>query len=182
MQHLNSHHRSITTLCGEDIVFLATDINLKGAVDWVMIQSCYHKHFLLVLEKQELKSGSQKFFAIVQLIGSPKEAEKFKYKLELSSCLDGKTKKLHWEATPKSILEGIQCTILNYNCLVFDAKTAKHFLSPIHNDQDGLGSGTEGENLAINVTITQGEGSDELQTMNASNALPPQLELAKLNI
>ena len=53
MPHLVQVHRSITTLHGEDIVFLATDINLPGAVDWVMMQSCYGHHFMLVLEKQE---------------------------------------------------------------------------------------------------------------------------------
>ena len=37
MSHLMHAHKSITTLQGEDIVFLATDINLPGAVDWVMM-------------------------------------------------------------------------------------------------------------------------------------------------
>jgi len=46
MQHLMQAHKSITTLQGEDIVFLATDINLPGAVDWVMMQSCFGHHFM----------------------------------------------------------------------------------------------------------------------------------------
>jgi len=50
MSHLMQVHKSITTLQGEDIVFLATDINLPGAVDWVMVQSCFGHHFMLVLE------------------------------------------------------------------------------------------------------------------------------------
>lgn len=65
---------------GEDIVFLATDINLPGAVDWVMMQSCFRHHFMLVLEKQEKFEGHQQFFAIVQLIGSRKQAENFAYR------------------------------------------------------------------------------------------------------
>jgi E3 ubiquitin-protein ligase SIAH1 len=64
---------------GEDIVFLATDINLPGAVDWVMMQSCFGHNFMLVLEKQE-KNGGEQFFAIVQLIGSRKQTEKFAYR------------------------------------------------------------------------------------------------------
>lgn len=48
MAHLNQSHKTITTLQGEDIVFLATDINLAGAVDWVMMQSCFGHHFMLV--------------------------------------------------------------------------------------------------------------------------------------
>ena len=46
MAHLMQVHKSITTLQGEDIVFLATDINLPGAVDWVMMQSCFGQHFM----------------------------------------------------------------------------------------------------------------------------------------
>lgn len=155
MPHLSEHHKSITTLRGEDIVFLATDINLKGAVDWVMIQSCFNHHFLLVLEKQELKNGQQQFFAVVQLIGSQKEAEKFKYKLELSSNTAGQIKRLQWEAAPRSILDGIQVPISTYDCLVFDARMAQHFLSPIRKDKDNPQNCGEnlGENLGINVTI-----------------------------
>lgn len=67
-------------ILGEDIVFLATDINLPGAVDWVMMQSCFGHNFMLVLEKQEKFDGHQQFFAIVQLIGSRKQAENFAYR------------------------------------------------------------------------------------------------------
>ena len=98
MAHLMQVHKSITTLQGEDIVFLATDINLPGidlnstrisfltpcchagAVDWVMMQSCFGHHFMLVLEKQEKFDGHQQFFAIVQLIGTRKQAENFAYR------------------------------------------------------------------------------------------------------
>lgn len=157
MPHLSEHHKSITTLSGEDIVFLATDINLKGAVDWVMIQSCFNHHFLLVLEKQELKTGQQQFSAVVQMIGSQHEAEKFRYKMELVSNVSHQFRRLHWEATPRSILDGIQQAITNYDCLVFDARMAQHFLSPIQKDKDNNGNSSnaenQGENLAINVTI-----------------------------
>ena len=60
---------------------MATDINLPGAVDWVMMQSCFGHHFMLVLEKQEKYDGLQQFFAIVQLIGTRKQAESFAYRL-----------------------------------------------------------------------------------------------------
>jgi E3 ubiquitin-protein ligase SIAH1 len=84
MAHLMKMHKSITTLQGEDIVFLATDINLPGAVDWVMMQSCFGAYFMLVLEKQDKQEQSgqsyQMFYAIVQLIGTKKEAENFVYR------------------------------------------------------------------------------------------------------
>jgi len=133
MSHLWLAHKSITTLQGEDIVFLATDITLPGAVDWVMMQSCFGHHFMLVLEKQE-----QQFFAIVQLIGSRQQAEKFVYRLELN----GSKRRLTWESTPKSIHEGIQQAILLSDCLVFDGATALLF--------------SENGNLAINVTVSLG--------------------------
>ncbi|PIO57475.1 hypothetical protein TELCIR_21111, partial [Teladorsagia circumcincta] len=70
----------------EDIVFLATDINLPGAVDWVMMQSCFGYNFMLVLEKQEkFDHGQQVFYAVVQLIGAKKEADNFMYRYKCSS-------------------------------------------------------------------------------------------------
>ena len=65
---------------GEDIVFLATDITLPGAVDWVMMQSCFGHYFMLVLEKQERVPPDQFFFALVLLIGTKKQADQFVYK------------------------------------------------------------------------------------------------------
>ena len=68
VDHLLTAHKTITTLHGEDIVFLATDIHLPGAVDWVMMQCCYDYYFILVLEKQEKHEGHQQFFVVVQII------------------------------------------------------------------------------------------------------------------
>ncbi|KFM63131.1 E3 ubiquitin-protein ligase SIAH1-like [Stegodyphus dumicola] len=136
MPHLMHSHKSITTLQGEDIVFLATDINLPGAVDWVMMQSCFGHHFMLVLEKQEKVDGHQQFYAIVQLIGSRKQAENFIYRLELYSH----RRRLTWEATPRSILEGVTPAIMSSDCLVFDTNIAQIF--------------ADNGNLGINVTIS----------------------------
>lgn len=136
MTHLMQVHKSITTLQGEDIVFLATDINLPGAVDWVMMQSCFGHHFMLVLEKQEKFDGHQQFFAIVQLIGTRKQAENFAYRLELN----GQRRRLTWEATPRSIHEGVSSAIMNSDCLVFDTSIAQLF--------------ADNGNLGINVTIS----------------------------
>lgn len=129
-------HKSITTLHGEDIVFLATDINLPGAVDWVMMQSCYGSHFMLVLEKQEKDNGVHMFYAVVQLVGSRKQAESFMYRLELST----NRRRLCWESTPHSVHDGILQAINQSDCLKFDTTTAELF--------------AENGNLGINVTIT----------------------------
>ncbi|XP_069053491.1 E3 ubiquitin-protein ligase SIAH2 isoform X3 [Lepisosteus oculatus] len=136
MPHLMHAHKSITTLQGEDIVFLATDINLPGAVDWVMMQSCFGHHFMLVLEKQEKYEGHQQFFAIVLLIGTRKQAESFAYRLELN----GHRRRLTWEATPRSIHDGVAAAIMNSDCLAFDTAIAHLF--------------ADSGNLGINVTIS----------------------------
>lgn len=136
MPHLMTTHKSITNLQGEDIVFLATDITLPGAVDWVMMQSCFGHHFMLVLEKQEKYDGHQQFFAIVQLIGTRKQADNFAYRLELN----GPKRRLTWEATPRSIHEGVSSAITKSDCLVFDSAIAHMF--------------AENGNLGINVTVS----------------------------
>ncbi|XP_038001708.1 E3 ubiquitin-protein ligase SIAH2 [Motacilla alba alba] len=136
MSHLMHAHKSITTLQGEDIIFLATDINLPGAVDWVMMQSCFGHHFMLVLKKQEKCEGHQQFFATVLLIGTRKQAENFQYRLELH----GSCHRLTWEASPCSIHDGVHVAIRNSNCLVFDTATAHLF--------------ADNGNLGINVTIS----------------------------
>ncbi|XP_043847525.1 E3 ubiquitin-protein ligase SIAH2-like [Dromiciops gliroides] len=123
MSHLMHAHKSITTLQGENIIFLATDINLSGAINWVMMQSCFGHHFRLVLEKQEKYKGHQQVFAIMLLIGTQKQAENFAYKLELN-C---NQQRLTWEAKPCSIHDGAATTILKYDCLVFDTATAHLF-------------------------------------------------------
>lgn len=78
----------MSDVLGEDIVFLATDINLPGAVDWVMMQTCFGHHFMLVLEKQEKSEGNQLFYTIVQLIGTRKQAESFAYRCVYSCTFD----------------------------------------------------------------------------------------------
>ncbi|XP_004612510.1 E3 ubiquitin-protein ligase SIAH1-like [Sorex araneus] len=133
--HLTDQHKSIITLEGDDIVFLAADINIPGAIDWVMMQSCFGFNFMLVLEKKEKHNGYEEFIAIVQLIGSSKDAKKFTYRLELN----GHRRRLSWEGVPTSINDEIPTVRNNGDCLIFDASLAQHF--------------TENGNLSINVTI-----------------------------
>ncbi|CAI4229483.1 unnamed protein product [Auanema sp. JU1783] len=148
MDHLKKIHKSITTLQGEDIVFLATDINLPGAVDWVMMQSCFGYNFMLVLEKQDRDQGQQMFYAVVQLIGAKKEAELFMYRLELSTM----RRRLAWEATPRSIHEGVAQAIQQSDCLAFDTSTAQLF--------------AENGNLGINVTISMASADPVMLSSN----------------
>nr|XP_032816225.1 E3 ubiquitin-protein ligase SIAH2-like [Petromyzon marinus] len=50
--HLQAAHDTIGTLQGEDIVFLASGVDLPGSASWAMMQSCLGQVFLLVLEKE----------------------------------------------------------------------------------------------------------------------------------
>ena len=91
---------------------------------------------MLVLEKQEKHENYPQFFAVVQLIGTRRQAERFVYKLELN----GQRRRLTWEATPRSIHDGVQQAITSSDCLVFDTHTAQLF--------------ADSGNLGINVTIS----------------------------
>ncbi len=66
--HWNFEYWTATLNQGEDIVFLFTDINQPGMVDWVMMQSCFGFLFMLELEKREKCGGHQPFFTILQHI------------------------------------------------------------------------------------------------------------------
>ena len=58
------------------------------------------------------------------------------YRLELN----GHRRRLTWEATPRSIHEGVSSAIMNSDCLVFDTSIAQLF--------------ADNGNLGINVTIS----------------------------
>ncbi|CAN9501198.1 unnamed protein product [Ophioblennius macclurei] len=135
--HLRHSHKSITAVQGEDVVFLASNIGLCGAVDWLMLQSCFSENFLLVLEKQQHLEGHQQFFAVVLLVGTREQADAFAYRLQLSG---GRRRRLTWEAAPRSIHDGVAAAIDDGDCLAFDSTVAQLFAD------DG--------NLGISVTIS----------------------------
>ncbi|XP_043823415.1 LOW QUALITY PROTEIN: E3 ubiquitin-protein ligase SIAH2-like [Dromiciops gliroides] len=136
MSHLTHAHKSITTLQGEEVMFLATDINFPGTFKWVMMQFCFGHHFMLELEKQEMYKDHQQFVAMVLIIGTQKQAENFAYKLELN-C---NQQRLTWETKHLSIHDEVATTILKCDCLVFDTATAHLF--------------ADNRNLRINVKIS----------------------------
>ena len=64
---------------GEGTVSFATDVSPPGAAAWVVMPSCFRVHFMSVLEKQEKYVRHQQFLAIIQLIGTRKQAENCAY-------------------------------------------------------------------------------------------------------
>ncbi|XP_053435087.1 E3 ubiquitin-protein ligase SIAH1-like [Nycticebus coucang] len=137
LPHLMDQHDSITVLQGETTIFLAMNINVHGTFYWVMMQSCFGLHFMVVLQKQENHLGQERFCAILQLLGTAQQAENFTYRLELK----GHRRQLTWEATPRSIREGIETAMMNSDCLAFDTDTAQLF--------------AKNGDLSITVTIAQ---------------------------
>ncbi|XP_078265514.1 E3 ubiquitin-protein ligase Siah2-like isoform X2 [Rhinoraja longicauda] len=136
LPHLVASHHSVVRLRGESVVFLATNIHLPGSAGWVTVQSCLGHHFVLVLEKQVRHEGHQRFLAFVLLLGTSRQAQGFSYRL----LLNGKRRRLSWEATPRGVAEGPASSSLSTDSLVFDTVMAQTF--------------TSNGSLAINVTIS----------------------------
>ncbi|XP_003792487.1 E3 ubiquitin-protein ligase SIAH1-like [Otolemur garnettii] len=139
MPHLiHQHDDHITSVEGETAIFLAVDVNNEhGPFYWVMTQSCFDLHFMVVLQRQENDDGHVRFCAIVQLLGTLEQAQNFTYQLELNDD----QRRLTWESTPLSLREDVETAIMNGDCLVFDNITAQLF--------------AENDELRITVTIDQ---------------------------
>ncbi|VDK23610.1 unnamed protein product [Taenia asiatica] len=104
-------------LC-EEVVFMATDIALPGAVGWVMMQLCFGHCTMLVLGKQERVSSDQLRFAPVLLIETNNQAD--------SSCTGSPTA-LYMEVTPRSIRDGMEAATAASDCLISDSNMARLF-------------------------------------------------------
>ena len=142
VSHLTQVHFK-TTRQGEQIAFEFLDTVIRDGGGVMMLQSCFGHHFITVVDGRwsMANDGHNQFFANVQLIGTPKQAENFKIKLELNKQeLNGHRRRLTWEATPRSIYEDYSSAIMNSDCLVFDTTIAQLF--------------ADKGKLAINVTIS----------------------------
>ncbi|XP_001352813.2 probable E3 ubiquitin-protein ligase sinah [Drosophila pseudoobscura] len=136
--HLTATHDNVITMEGHDIIFLATNVNLEGALDWTMVQSCHGRHFLLSLEKIHLGEGCQQYFAACRMIGTMRDAAEFDY----SISLDANNRTLRWQSKPRSVRESF-VTFTNADFLVLNKTTVELF--------------SEEGNLALNVVITPTE-------------------------
>ena len=113
-----------------DFEFLAYDINSFDDDHWAVLSTstCFGHRFMLLLKKEEKFVGHQQYFFIVQLIGTQKDAESLKIRVELNRQeVNGNRQRLTWEATPRSIHEGVSSAIMNSNCFIFDSTIAQLF-------------------------------------------------------
>jgi hypothetical protein len=116
-------HGLITAIEVEDFELSASDITLPRPEIWIHVLPHFGHHFIMLIDKPKVFDGHQQFFAIVQLIGTRKQAENFAYRLGLKN--QGRC--VTWEATTRSIHEGVPSAIMNSDCLVLNACTAQHF-------------------------------------------------------
>ncbi|XP_017043115.1 probable E3 ubiquitin-protein ligase sinah [Drosophila ficusphila] len=137
-QHLISSHENVITMEGNDIIFLATNVNLEGALDWTMVQSCHGRHFLLSLEKINLGEGCQQYFTACRMIGTMRDAAEFVYNISL----EANNRVLRWQSKPRSIRESF-VSFTNADFLVLNKTTVELF------SEDG--------NLALNVVIRRAQ-------------------------
>ncbi|XP_052844472.1 probable E3 ubiquitin-protein ligase sinah [Drosophila gunungcola] len=133
-QHLVSTHENVITMEGNDIIFLATNVNLEGALDWTMVQSCHGRHFLLSLEKINLAEGCQQYFTACRMIGTMRDSADFVYNISL----EANNRTLRWQSKPRSIRESF-VSFTHADFLVLNKSTVELF------SEDG--------NLALNVVI-----------------------------
>ncbi|ODM91288.1 E3 ubiquitin-protein ligase sina [Orchesella cincta] len=152
VHHLMTMHKNLATFQGDDHVILAKDVHIAGPLDWqvsslfmsssaspsekqyslgfkqvcspfrVVIQSCFGHNFIAVLGKQYHQNGEEQYHALVQLVGSREDSQKFCYRLELSA---GQYRRLVWNGTTRSIHDGIISAIESGDCFLFDSKTVE---------------------------------------------------------
>ncbi|KAH7970283.1 hypothetical protein HPB49_002258 [Dermacentor silvarum] len=84
----------------------------------VTTQSCLGRNFLLVFWREH-EDASKGCCVLAQLIGEPREADKFTYRVEVTR--DG-VRSLTWKDRPRSLHESIESAIASRDCLFFDAR------------------------------------------------------------
>ena len=88
------------------------------------ILSCFDHQFVVVYGAKKNRDGRMQFVASVRLIGTPKQAENFTYKLELS----GNRRKMTWKATMRSIRESLESIMSKSDCIVLDENGTRLFM------------------------------------------------------
>ncbi|XP_031427116.2 LOW QUALITY PROTEIN: E3 ubiquitin-protein ligase Siah2 [Clupea harengus] len=155
--HLIQAHQPITDREGEEVIFLVSNVNMPDTGDWVMVQSCFGRKFVLVVKKEAVVRGSPtSFFAAVLFVGAREEAEGFVYRLGLR----GSRRRLMWEATPRAIQDSVASSaVTDSDCMVFDSAVANLFASS---------SGT----LGIHVGISRSGSSITEPALHAQGPPP----------
>lgn len=121
LAHIREAHKNLTTMLGEKTEFVINNPDTPWNKEIRAVQLCSGQHFMLVLAKQQV--GAFNLVRVfIQILGTPKEAQQFTYKLEIR----GDDRTLTWSCRPTSVLEGIQQVTLPGDGLVFDSRSFAH--------------------------------------------------------
>ncbi|GJQ67386.1 putative E3 ubiquitin-protein ligase [Trypoxylus dichotomus] len=93
--HFQQEHPDVVFSDTNDLVLIATHVNVADRADLVTILECFGHYFILTLKKQCENDGIN-LVAILKIIGTRDEAEQFIYSFELKF----RKRRLIWETTP----------------------------------------------------------------------------------
>ncbi|XP_037502378.1 E3 ubiquitin-protein ligase sina [Rhipicephalus sanguineus] len=83
------------------------------------LQSCFERHFLLVFWREH-EDACRGCCVLAQLVGEPHEVDRFTYQVDVTTR--NGVRSLTWRDRPRSILESVDSTLVNRDCLFFDAR------------------------------------------------------------
>lgn len=135
--HFSRSHRNVASWRGEQLVFLASDVDLEGTNTWMLLQSCYHHRFLLVLEKLEEVEERPRYQMIGLLIGGREQADKFTIVCEVENG----RRRLVWEGQVGSLADGVARSLQDHEGFNIDPDMVRWAVQQDH--------------LRIRVTIRQ---------------------------
>nr|XP_054920665.1 seven in absentia homolog 3-like [Dermacentor andersoni] len=82
------------------------------------LQCCLRRNFLLVFWREH-KDASKGCRLVAQLIGDPREADRFTYRVDVAR---GCARSLTWKDRPRSLHESVESTLATRDCLFFDGR------------------------------------------------------------
>ncbi|KAH7971058.1 hypothetical protein HPB49_018465 [Dermacentor silvarum] len=103
---------------GETVTFSIDDADSAWFGKRLRVQSCLGRNFLLVFWREH-EDASKGCCVQAQLIGEPREADKFTYRVEVTR--DG-VRSLTWKDRPRSLHESTESAVASRDCLFFDAR------------------------------------------------------------
>lgn len=118
------NHTDIPCLVGEDVVLMAAEVNEPTSSGWMLLQQCHGQFFLTVLRKQ-VSEGRTKLIGRVHVLNTQASAAGFIYTLEL--CHTG-VRSYSFTSFPSSVLDPIDPTVVNCDCLELDWQKIKLFV------------------------------------------------------
>lgn len=116
--HISQAHNA-PLLRGSTVTFGVDDADGAWFGKRLRLQSCFERHFLLVFWREH-EDACRGCCVLAQLAGEPHEVDRFTYQVDVTTR--GGVRSLTWRDRPRSILESVDSTLVNRDCLFFDAR------------------------------------------------------------